>query len=79
MRDISERGLFLRPVEPGNQSQRDHAVQPGDSVDLHLFPGGLEPGLKTKGTVRWVGHSREHGCEGVGIQLAQPIAFDEQV
>lgn len=64
--NISSSGVFLRPTED--------AVIPevGDSLILTLFPRPMGQGISTTGTVKWTGHSDEHGYSGIGIEFSDP-------
>lgn len=64
--NISSSGVFLRPSEDAQ------LPTVGDPLILTLFPRPLGQGFSTAGTVKWVGHSKEHGYNGIGIQFNDP-------
>ncbi len=72
LRDVSNRGFFLRP-QGGTVRFR-----PNDVVWGKLTICGEERPFRA--VVRWRGWSREHRCVGLGLQLEEDCALtDEEV
>jgi hypothetical protein len=64
--DINSNGLFLCA------SNEVKLPALGSFVRLTVFPNGGYQGVSTTGVVKWIGPSRQHVCDGLGIQFTDP-------
>ena len=69
--DASLRGIFFQP-DKIDLSRSADAYRDADERPFRLIlcmEGGLI--VETEARLRWSGHSRRHGCWGLGAQFAQ--------
>src|SRR5262245_6325841 len=74
--DLSSDGTFFRPEAAFMNRWFMQLTQPAeqprveDAIRLEII--ATADAIGVDGTVRWIGHHGGHGCEGMGIQFAQP-------
>ncbi len=66
VRDESQGGVFFAVVKSGGAEDEPLRYEPelGDAIML-AYPDGD----RAVATIRWQGHSSEHGCEGLGLEF----------
>ena len=62
--DVSDSGIFVHPALERRLPEQ------GTPLRMTVFTHGFGSGVEARGVVRWVGHSAEHHCDGIGIEFA---------